>query len=227
MDGSWKYDPASFWGKIAYFQGLCLLLVSGSVVYVGLSPLPVTVTTRIITFLVGDPYKPSFATVTGRGDNPKFIPLLTTGFKNISGGCPPCPNLQWMIGLRMMGLPGCLLFVFLENSQILGKVCLLQHWLFFFIPMNPSNKNISVILLIYCTVFIYIYTWNLFVPYFGACLSSKTRSHPPIKTRFIWLPGIHKTHGFFVVDLTCIQWDRRSPPGQRLQRCPLALEAWL
>ena len=39
--------------------------------YVGLSPLPVTVTTRIITFLVGDPYKPSFVTVTGRGDNPK------------------------------------------------------------------------------------------------------------------------------------------------------------
>ena len=36
----------------------------------GLSPLPVTVTTRIITLLVGDPYKPSFATVTGRGDNP-------------------------------------------------------------------------------------------------------------------------------------------------------------
>ena len=30
------------------------------------------VTTRIITFLVGDPYKPSFATVTGRGDNPKY-----------------------------------------------------------------------------------------------------------------------------------------------------------
>ena len=28
------------------------------------TPHPVTVTTRIITFLVGDPYKPSFATVT-------------------------------------------------------------------------------------------------------------------------------------------------------------------
>ena len=40
--------------------------------HLGLSPLPVTVTTRIITFLVGDPYKPSFATVTGRGDNPSF-----------------------------------------------------------------------------------------------------------------------------------------------------------
>ncbi len=36
----------------------------------GLSPLPVIVTTGIIIFLVGDPYKPSFATVTGRGDNP-------------------------------------------------------------------------------------------------------------------------------------------------------------
>ncbi len=37
------------------------------VVDLGLSPLPVTVTTRIKTCLVGDPYKPSFATVTGRG----------------------------------------------------------------------------------------------------------------------------------------------------------------
>ncbi len=41
-------------------------------IWLGLSPLPVTVTTRIITFLVGDPYKPSFATVTGRGDNPRY-----------------------------------------------------------------------------------------------------------------------------------------------------------
>ncbi len=30
------------------------------------------VTTRIITYLAGDSYKPSFATVTGRGDNPKY-----------------------------------------------------------------------------------------------------------------------------------------------------------
>ena len=40
-----------------------------------MSPLPVTVTTRSITFLVGDPYKPSFATVTGQGDNPNYKPL--------------------------------------------------------------------------------------------------------------------------------------------------------
>ena len=40
---------------------------------IGLSPFSVRVTTRIITFLVGDPYKPSFATVTGRGDNPSYV----------------------------------------------------------------------------------------------------------------------------------------------------------
>ncbi len=34
------------------------------------TPHPVTVTTRIIAFLVGNPYKPSFATVTGWGVDP-------------------------------------------------------------------------------------------------------------------------------------------------------------
>ena len=33
----------------------------------GTTPHPVTVTTRIITFLIGNPYKPSFVTVTGWG----------------------------------------------------------------------------------------------------------------------------------------------------------------
>ena len=36
-------------------------------VNVGLSPLPVRVTTRIITFLVGNPYKPSFPLLLGGG----------------------------------------------------------------------------------------------------------------------------------------------------------------
>ena len=52
-------------------------------VYFGLSPLPVRVTTRIITFLVGDPYKPSFATVTGRGDNPMYTPFPLEGFVSV------------------------------------------------------------------------------------------------------------------------------------------------
>ena len=36
------------------------------------TPLPVTVTTRIITYLVGNPYKPSFTTVTGWGVDPTY-----------------------------------------------------------------------------------------------------------------------------------------------------------
>ena len=38
----------------------------------GVAPLPVRVTTRIITFLVGNPYKASFATVTGWGVDPNY-----------------------------------------------------------------------------------------------------------------------------------------------------------
>ena len=43
--------------------------------YIGTTPHAVTVTTRIITFLVGDPYKPSFATVTGWGVHRSYISL--------------------------------------------------------------------------------------------------------------------------------------------------------
>ena len=43
-----------------------------SVVWIRSTPHPVTVTTRIITYLVGNPYKPSFATVTGWGVDPRY-----------------------------------------------------------------------------------------------------------------------------------------------------------
>ncbi len=42
-------------------------------VCLGCGPLPVTVTTRIITFLIGNPYNPSFTTVTVRGPYPKYV----------------------------------------------------------------------------------------------------------------------------------------------------------
>ena len=44
--------------------------------HVGCGPLPVTVTTRIITYLVGDSHKPSFATVTGRRPHPSHMFVL-------------------------------------------------------------------------------------------------------------------------------------------------------
>ena len=49
-----------------------ILLVKVYTIYIRSTPHPVTVTTRIITFLVGNPYKPSFATVTGRGVDLKY-----------------------------------------------------------------------------------------------------------------------------------------------------------
>ena len=47
--------------------------ISISGICVGCGHLPVTVTTRIIPLLVGDPHKPLFATVTGRGPDPKCV----------------------------------------------------------------------------------------------------------------------------------------------------------
>ena len=56
----WKPNP-----RILVFP-----TVKSNDIYPRSTPHPVTVTTRIITFLVGNPYKPSFATVTGWGVDP-------------------------------------------------------------------------------------------------------------------------------------------------------------
>ena len=45
----------------------------GKEVSFGLSPFPVIVTTRIVTFLVGNPYKHSFVTVTGWGVDRRYL----------------------------------------------------------------------------------------------------------------------------------------------------------
>ena len=47
-----------------FFINICL---KNMLIYFGCCPLPATVTTRTVAFFVGDSYKPSFATVTGRG----------------------------------------------------------------------------------------------------------------------------------------------------------------
>ena len=61
----WVVPPPSF----------CDILLFYYLIYLRSTPHPVTVTTRIITFLVGNPYKPSFATVTGWGVDPRFTIL--------------------------------------------------------------------------------------------------------------------------------------------------------
>ena len=61
------------------------------------TPHPVTVTTRIIAFLVGNPYKPSFATVTGWGVDP------TNRHQNVD-------NLEIMNGLVGLNDSFCILY---------------------------------------------------------------------------------------------------------------------
>ena len=79
-----------FWGKVLakdrgqlIHRNICLHLADKIVVYLGSTPHPVTVTTRIITCLIGNPYKPSFVTVTGWGvdpGRPKVYLYLVGGF---------------------------------------------------------------------------------------------------------------------------------------------------
>ena len=68
----WR-SPATQTSK---FRVTCSLTIQkkGSAYTLGCPPRPVTVTTRIITRVVGNPFKSSFATVTGRGDNPTYTP---------------------------------------------------------------------------------------------------------------------------------------------------------
>ena len=61
------FSPLNFDSEIFFLDPITATIFQG---YFGLSPLPVAVTTRNITFLVGDPYKPSFATVR-EGGQPK------------------------------------------------------------------------------------------------------------------------------------------------------------
>ena len=70
----------------------------------GSTPHPVTVTTRIVTFLVGNPYKPSFVTVTGWGVDPKYSKSPTAGI--MLGLCwrdysPKRTNVSWKLMVRV------------------------------------------------------------------------------------------------------------------------------
>ena len=61
------------WTSVPKSDSLLGSFMLNNHIYVGCGPVTVTVTTRIITFLVGDPYKPSFTTVTVRGPHPIYM----------------------------------------------------------------------------------------------------------------------------------------------------------
>ena len=60
-------------------------------------PFPVTVTTRIIQFLVGNPYRPLFATVAGKGPHPIYIYIhiyIYILFKHVDF---PASRISWSL----------------------------------------------------------------------------------------------------------------------------------
>ena len=94
MNCVWKRNQLSI--------SICICMYT--VLYLRSTPHPVTVTTRIITFLVGNPYKPSFATVTGWGVDPNYIisfmfQVLIHSNKTVNTGAfwrwHSSHNIQW------------------------------------------------------------------------------------------------------------------------------------
>ena len=85
-------------------------------VYIGLSPLPVRVTTRtttIITCFVGHNYYPELLTITGRGDNQKHVYTST----KLLGWCffqKHGKKYHWVYPMRCLG------FLPTANSSIYG-----------------------------------------------------------------------------------------------------------
>ena len=68
-----KVYPNNWMQLDPLYSSFSILWYIWNTVYIRSTPHPVTVTTRIIAFLVGNPYKPSFATVTGWGVDPMYI----------------------------------------------------------------------------------------------------------------------------------------------------------
>ena len=84
--------------------------------YFGLSPLPVRVTTRIITFLVGNPYKPSFPLLLGGGTTQQilyFSPAWVTNMEpKLLNGCFKGSLFRLRIGDTLS----------LENRDIIRRI---------------------------------------------------------------------------------------------------------
>ena len=66
------HNPTKSWGSQVWWWRSEKTNPQRNKVWLRYTPRAVTVTTRIITFLVGNSYKPLFATVTGRGVVPRY-----------------------------------------------------------------------------------------------------------------------------------------------------------
>ena len=77
--------------------------------FVGLSPLPVTVTTGTIPFLVGNPYKPSFPLLLGGGTTQLICVInqfrLVTTHHGQHPSCQRCTVVDCVVAIACMGVP--------------------------------------------------------------------------------------------------------------------------
>ena len=87
-------------------------------VSLGYGPFPVTVITRIITFLVGNPYKPLFATVTGKGPHPRYLSLSLSLSLSPSRAPSICPTNVGYIMAYFYQLCVCLCVCALHTHYI-------------------------------------------------------------------------------------------------------------
>ena len=131
---------------LSYWEGICSgAMLNFGGVYLGCGPLTVTVTTRIITFLVGDPYKPSFITVTVRGPYPRYIPVsYRIKIKSIAQGgsahlnLADSPKKLSIPQARLHSLEGSSnkeIILFLTN-MIESELIILKLYIYIIIPLK-------------------------------------------------------------------------------------------
>ena len=91
-----KVYPNNWMQLDPLYSSFSILWYIWNTVYIRSTPHPVTVTTRIIAFLVGNPYKPSFATVTGWGVESMYIYIYFLGGAALIWSCHPmiCRNFH-------------------------------------------------------------------------------------------------------------------------------------
>ena len=130
----------------------------------GVSPFPVTVTTRIIPFLVGNPYKPSLATVTGKGGNPRWNILLGS----LLGATSPFQK-TWQNTSRFMAITSCTrLYPENYHRKIVPQSLVPQEWIEPIKRMGVPRKghlpfpNIMY-LYIYIHIFLHVYIWSFII----------------------------------------------------------------
>ena len=77
-------EADSKFSLLLFSSQYCFLKGMFDVVYFGLSPFPVIVTTRIITFLVGNPYNPSVPLLLGRGTTQSILIYKIQSWKGLN-----------------------------------------------------------------------------------------------------------------------------------------------